>query len=35
VYEAERGLAEVSITAIFAFSASGMMCPPILIYPYK
>jgi hypothetical protein len=35
VYEVERGLAEVSITAIFAFFASGMMCLPMLIYPYK
>ena len=30
-----RGLAKVPITAAFAFSTSGMMCPPMLIYPYK
>ena len=35
MYEVERGLAKVSITAIFAFSVYGMMCPPMLIYPYK
>lgn len=34
VYEVERGLA-LSITAMFAFSNSGMMCPPLLKYPYK
>jgi hypothetical protein len=35
VYEVDRDLAEVSLTAMFTFSASGMMCPPMLIYPYK
>jgi hypothetical protein len=35
VYEVERGFAKASITAIFAFSVSGMVCPPMLIYPYK
>jgi hypothetical protein len=35
VYEFKRGLAP-SIAAIFAFSVSGMMCPPMLILcPYK
>jgi hypothetical protein len=29
------GLAKESITTIFAFSDSGMMCPPMLIYPHK
>jgi hypothetical protein len=29
------GLAKASITAVLAFSASGMMCPPTLIYPHK
>jgi hypothetical protein len=29
------GLAKVSVTAVFAFSASGMVCPPMLIYPHK
>jgi hypothetical protein len=29
------GLAKAPITAAFAFSTSGMMCPPMLIYPYK
>jgi hypothetical protein len=35
VYEVDRGLARATIEAVFAFSASGMMCPPMLIYPYK
>jgi len=35
VYEVDRGLARAIITALFAFSASGMMCPPMLIYPHK
>jgi hypothetical protein len=34
-YEINRGLAKASITDMLAFSASGMMCPPMLIYPYK
>jgi hypothetical protein len=34
-YEIDRGLAKVSITDMLAFSASGMMCPAMLIYPYK
>jgi len=29
------GLAKASVTAVFAFPASGMMCPPMLIYPHK
>ena len=28
-------LAKPSITTVFAFSASGMMCTPMLVYPYK
>jgi len=32
VHEVDRDLAEVSLTAMFTFSASGMMCPPMLIY---
>ena len=35
MYEVERALAKASITAMFAFSTSGMMCTPMLIYPYK
>jgi hypothetical protein len=35
VYEVDRGLARVSITAMFAFSGSGVVCPPMLMYPYK
>jgi hypothetical protein len=35
VYEFDRRLAKVSVTAVFAFSASGMMCPPMLIHPHK
>jgi hypothetical protein len=34
VYEIDRGLSEMSITARFAFSTPGMMCPPMLIYSY-
>jgi hypothetical protein len=35
VYEIDKGLSQASITARFAFSISGMMCPPMLIYSYK
>jgi hypothetical protein len=31
----DRGFARAIIIAVFAFSVSGMMCPPMLIYPYK
>jgi hypothetical protein len=34
-YAVERGLAKMTVTAIFAFYASGTMCPPMLIYRYK
>jgi hypothetical protein len=34
-YEIDRGLAKASVTDILAFSGSGMMCPPMLICPYK
>jgi hypothetical protein len=34
-YEIDRGLAEASITDMLAFPASGMICSPMLIYPYK
>ena len=33
VYEVDRDLAEVSLTAMF--TSPGMMCPSMLIYPYK
>jgi hypothetical protein len=33
--EVEKGLTRASITAVFTFSLSGMMCPPMLIYTYK
>jgi hypothetical protein len=35
VYEIDKGLTKASITDMFAFSTSGMMCPPMLIYSYK
>jgi hypothetical protein len=35
VYEVDRGLTKASITAMFTFSAFGMMFPPMWIYPYK
>jgi hypothetical protein len=31
--EIDRGLAKVSVTDMLAFSASGMRCPSMLIYP--
>jgi hypothetical protein len=34
-YEIDRGLAKVSVTGMLTFSACGMMCPPVLIYPYE
>jgi hypothetical protein len=34
-YELERGLAKASVTDTLTFSASQMMCPLMLIYPYK
>jgi hypothetical protein len=34
-YEIDRGLAKASVTDMLAFSASGTMCPPMLICPYK
>jgi hypothetical protein len=34
-YEIDRGLATASTTDMLTFSASGMMCPPILMYPCK
>jgi len=30
-----KALTRASITAVFTFSISGMMCPPIVIYTYK
>jgi hypothetical protein len=35
VYKVDRGLGKPFITAVFTFYASGMMCPPILMYPYQ
>jgi hypothetical protein len=34
-YETDKGLAKASITGMLAFFASGTICPPMLIYPYK
>jgi len=33
MYEINRGFARATIKAAFAFSTSGKMCPPVLIYP--
>jgi hypothetical protein len=33
--EVDAGLTRASITAVFAFSASGIICPSMLIYPYE
>jgi len=30
-----KALTRASIIAVFTFSPSGMMCPPIVIYTYK
>jgi hypothetical protein len=35
VYEIDRLLEKASTAALLAFSASGMMCPPMAMYPYK
>jgi hypothetical protein len=35
VYEVGRGLVKASIRAMLAFSTSGIMRSPVLIYPYK
>lgn len=35
MYEVDRGIAKAFITAVFAFYASGMICPPMLLYSYK
>jgi hypothetical protein len=35
MYEVDRVVAKASITAVFAVSASGIMCTHMLIYPFK
>ena len=35
VYKVDRGFGKPFITAAFTFCASGMTCPPMLIYPYQ
>nr|XP_022909351.1 uncharacterized protein LOC111420562 [Onthophagus taurus] len=35
VYSVEKGSPKESITVMFSFSASGLTCPPLIIYPYK
>jgi hypothetical protein len=35
VFELDEGPANVSITAMFAFSSYGLVCPPMVIYPYQ
>ncbi|XP_072376192.1 uncharacterized protein, partial [Diabrotica undecimpunctata] len=35
VYSVEKGSSKESITVMFSFSASGIICPPMIIYPYK
>lgn len=35
IYEVDRGLAKSNLTVMFSFSASGIMTPPMIIYPYK
>jgi len=35
MYEVDRDVARASITDVFAFSASELMCTHMLIYPFK
>jgi hypothetical protein len=35
MYEVGRGLAKGSIRTVLAFPGSGIMRPPMLLYPYK
>lgn len=35
MYEVDKGKAKSAITAMFTFSASGKVVPPMLIYPYQ
>jgi hypothetical protein len=35
VYEVQRGITRISITAVFTISVAGMMCPPMPICIYK
>lgn len=35
VYTVDKGSQKESITVMFCFSATGMTCPPMIIYPYK
>jgi hypothetical protein len=35
MYKFDRGVAKASITAVFGFCASGMMCTHMLKYPFK
>lgn len=35
VYSVEKGSPKENITVMFSFSASGLTCPPMIIYPYK
>ncbi|XP_046663119.1 chaetoglobosin A biosynthesis cluster protein C-like [Homalodisca vitripennis] len=35
VYEIDKGKAKSAVTAMFTFSASGKVVPPMLIYPYQ
>jgi hypothetical protein len=35
MYELDRGVTRASITDVFAFCASEMMCTHLLIYPFK
>lgn len=35
VYAVESGASKENLTVMFSFSASGKVCPPMIIYPYK
>lgn len=34
VYEIDKGNTKLNLTVLFTFSASGVTCPPTLVYPY-
>ncbi|CAH1966945.1 unnamed protein product [Acanthoscelides obtectus] len=35
IYTVEKGSPKENITVMFSFSASGITCPPMIIYRYK
>ncbi|KAJ8917041.1 hypothetical protein NQ315_012960 [Exocentrus adspersus] len=35
VYDTEKGSSKENVTVMFSFLASGYICPPLIVYPYK